>query len=78
VGAALGIATIGSVFFGAVETFTPTALREADVTASWWVIAGFLVCAASTVLLPDRETVHDHARAQTALAWPRARETEDD
>ena len=54
VGAALGIAVIGSVFFGAIASFTPAALRDADITASWWVLGGFLVCAASTVFLPDR------------------------
>ena len=37
------------------------------VTASWWVLGGFLVCAASTVFLPDREAVHEHARAQAEL-----------
>ena len=67
VGAALGIAVIGSVFFGTVETFTPAALRGADVTASWWVLGGFLVCAASTALLPGRDAVHAHARAQAEL-----------
>ncbi len=67
VGAALGIAVIGSVFFGAVDAFTPEALRAADVTASWWVAGGFLVCAVSTVLLPDREAVQEHARAQEEL-----------
>jgi hypothetical protein len=67
VGAALGIAVIGSVFFGAIESFTPEALRHADVTAGWWVLGGFLVCAASTVFLPGREAVHEHARAQEAL-----------
>ena len=68
VGAALGIAVIGSVFFGAVSAFTPQALRDADVTAGWWVIGGFLLCAASTVFLPDRAAVHEHARAQAELA----------
>jgi EmrB/QacA subfamily drug resistance transporter len=67
VGAALGIAVIGSVFFGAVEAFTPAALRAADVTASWWVVGGFLVCAASTVFLPDRRAVHEHAQARAEL-----------
>jgi len=67
VGAALGIAVIGSVFFGAVDSYTPESLRHADVTATWWVLAGFLVCAASTVFLPDREAVQEHARAQAEL-----------
>src|SRR3954453_2156845 len=67
VGAALGIAVIGSVFFGAVDSYTPESLRHADVTATWWVLAGFLVCAASTVFLPEREAVQEHARAQAEL-----------
>jgi len=67
VGAALGIAVIGSVFFGAIASFTPADLRHADITASWWVLGGFLVCAGSTVFLPDREAVHEHARAQEEL-----------
>ena len=58
---------IGSVFFGAIESFTPAALRHADVTASWWVLGGFLVCAVSTVFLPDRRAVHEHARVQEEL-----------
>jgi EmrB/QacA subfamily drug resistance transporter len=67
VGAALGIAVIGSVFFGAVHAFTPADMRDAAVTASWWVIGGFLVCAVSTLFLPDREAVHEHARKQAEL-----------
>ena len=41
--------------------------EEADITASWWVVGGFLVCAASTVFLPDRRAVHEHAEAQAEL-----------
>jgi hypothetical protein len=67
VGAALGIAVIGSVFFDAVQGFTAASLRAAELRAGWWVIGGFLLCAASTVFLPDRERVHEHARAQAEL-----------
>ncbi|WP_051276637.1 MFS transporter [Marmoricola sp. URHB0036] len=67
VGAALGIAVVGSVFFGAISSFTPAALRDADITASWWVLGGFLVCAVSTAFLPDREAVQEHARAQAEM-----------
>ena len=67
VGAALGIAVIGSVFFDSVHQFTSASLRAADVRAGWWVLAGFLVCAASTVFLPDRRAVQAHAEAQAEL-----------
>jgi EmrB/QacA subfamily drug resistance transporter len=67
VGAALGIAVIGSVFFDAVHGFTSASLRAADVRASWWVLGGFLVCAASTVFLPDRRAVQEHAEAEARL-----------
>jgi EmrB/QacA subfamily drug resistance transporter len=67
VGAALGIAVIGSVFFGAAQAFTAESLRAAELRAGWWVVGGFLVCAASTVFLPDRRAVHEHARAQAEL-----------
>ena len=67
VGAALGIAVIGSVFFGAAHAFTAASLLDAELEAGWWVIGGFLLCAASTAFLPDREAVHEHARAQAEL-----------
>ena len=67
VGAALGIAVIGSVFFDLVDQFTAASLRAAEVQAGWWVISGFLLCAASTVFLPDREKVQEHARVQAEL-----------
>jgi EmrB/QacA subfamily drug resistance transporter len=67
VGAALGIAVVGSVFFGAADAFTASSLRHAEVQAGWWVIGGFLLCAASTVFLPDRQAVHEHVRAQAEL-----------
>ena len=54
VGAALGIAIIGSVFFGAVDAFTPAALRRCRLHGQLVGVGGFLLCAASTVFLPDR------------------------
>lgn len=67
-GAALGIAIIGVVFFDAVgDRFTPDALRDGLVAASSWSVGGYLVCAASTLLLPDRRTVHEAARHQEEL-----------
>lgn len=67
-GGALGIAIIGAVFFNAVGgAFSPDALRDGLVAASWWSVGGYLVCAASTLLLPDRRTVHEAARQQEEL-----------
>ena len=68
VGAALGVAVIGAVFFDVVdERFTPAALREGLDAASWWVAGGYLLCAIATLLLPDRRAVQRHAAEQEAL-----------
>jgi MFS family permease len=68
VGAALGVAIVGAVFFGVVdERFTPVALRDGVGAASWWVAGGYLVCAAATLMLPDRRAVQQHAAEQEAV-----------
>jgi EmrB/QacA subfamily drug resistance transporter len=68
VGAALGVAIIGAVFFDVVdERFTPVALRDGVGAASWWVAGGYLVCAAATLLLPDRRAVQQHTAEQDAI-----------
>ncbi|GAA3513733.1 MFS transporter [Aeromicrobium panaciterrae] len=68
-GAALGIAVIGVIFFNAVgDTFTPEALRHGFVVAAWSAVVGYLVCTASTYFLPAREAVQRHAREQAELA----------
>lgn len=67
-GAALGIAIIGVIFFNAAgDTFTPEALRHGFVVAAWSAVAGYLVCTASTYFLPGREAVQKHAREQAEL-----------
>jgi len=67
-GGALGIAIIGVVFFNAVgDVFSPDSLRDGLVAASRWSVGGYLVCAASTLLLPDRRAVHEAARRQEEL-----------
>ncbi|MCW2798987.1 MAG: hypothetical protein JWQ70_459 [Aeromicrobium sp.] len=66
-GAALGIAIIGVVFFNTVgDAFTPAALRHAFIVASWFSTGGYLLCAASTLFLPDRSAVQEHVRLQEA------------
>ncbi|MDX6276481.1 MAG: hypothetical protein QOJ72_609, partial [Nocardioidaceae bacterium] len=66
-GAALGIAIIGVVFFNTVgDAFTSAALRDGFVAASWCATGGYLLCAASTLFLPDRSAVQEHVRLQEA------------
>jgi EmrB/QacA subfamily drug resistance transporter len=66
-GAALGIAIIGVVFFNTVgDAFTPAALRDGFVAAAWCATGGYLLCAVSTMFLPDRSAVQEHARLQEA------------
>lgn len=67
-GAALGIAIIGVVFFDAVgDRFTLGALQEGLGQSARWAIGGYLLCAASTLLLPGRAAVREHARIQAEL-----------
>ena len=68
VGAALGVAVIGSVFFGAIDVVhaggvasTPTSPPAGGCSA------GSSSVPSSTVFLPDRRAVHEHARAQAEL-----------
>jgi EmrB/QacA subfamily drug resistance transporter len=66
-GAALGIAIIGVVFFNTVGSdFTSVALRHGFVVACWCATGGYLLCAASTLFLPDRTAVQEHVRMQEA------------
>lgn len=62
VGAALGVAVVGVVFFGTVGTDFSAAGLESGITAAAWVsIAGFGLCALATLLLPSRAAVRAHA-----------------
>ncbi len=57
-GAALGVAVVGVVFFGVVgTTYTPERLADGLITGSWVPIAGYLISAAATLLLPSRADV---------------------
>ena len=69
IGAAVGVAVIGVVFFGAVgSVFTADRLREAIDAASWVAVIGFALCALATVFLPSRSAVRAHAEREKALA----------
>jgi EmrB/QacA subfamily drug resistance transporter len=67
-GSALGIAIIGAVFFHVVgDTFTEAGLRDGVEQASWWAVGGYLVSAAATLFLPDRNAVQHHAQQRAEL-----------
>jgi MFS family permease len=64
VGAALGIAVIGTVFFGVVgTTYDAASLRDGVVAACWVAAGGYAVSALASLLLPSREQVHAHQEA---------------
>jgi EmrB/QacA subfamily drug resistance transporter len=61
VGAALGVAVIGTVFFGVVGTSYDAATLRSGVLAACWVAAGgYALCALASLLLPSRDQVHTH------------------
>ena len=65
VGAALGVAVVGVVFFGVVgTTYTPDSLRDAMLTAGWVPVVGYAVAALASLLLPARADVLAHVEAQ--------------
>src|SRR5262249_26226647 len=69
VGAAVGVAVVGVVFFGAVGSiFTADRLRDALGSASWVAVIGFGLCALATVFLPSRAAVRAHAEQEKLLA----------
>jgi EmrB/QacA subfamily drug resistance transporter len=61
VGAAVGVAVVGVVFFGIAD------LERAIVTASWVSVIGFGLCAAATTLLPSRAAVRAHAASAAVM-----------
>jgi EmrB/QacA subfamily drug resistance transporter len=64
VGAALGIAVIGTVFFGVVgSSYDGASLRDGLVAACWVAAGGYAVSALASLLLPSREQVHAHQEA---------------
>jgi EmrB/QacA subfamily drug resistance transporter len=64
VGAALGVAITGTVFFGVVGTsYDAGTMRSALVAACWVAAAGYALAALASLLLPSREQVHTHQEA---------------
>jgi EmrB/QacA subfamily drug resistance transporter len=61
VGAALGVAITGTVFFGVAGTsYDATDLRSGLVAACWVAAAGYTLAALASLLLPSRAQVHAH------------------
>jgi EmrB/QacA subfamily drug resistance transporter len=72
VGAALGVAVAGTVFFSAVGTdWSQPSVLDAVVQAGWVAIGGYLLSAAASLLLPGREVVQARA-AEEARALKQA------
>ncbi len=68
VGAAIGVAVIGVVFFGvAGANFTAAGLEDALTAGAWVSVAGFALCALTTLGLPPRSAVQAHAEEQKEL-----------
>ncbi len=64
VGAALGVAVAGTVFFGVVGTsYVVGSLRDGLVAACWVAAAGYTLAALASLLLPSREQVLAHHEA---------------
>jgi EmrB/QacA subfamily drug resistance transporter len=64
VGAALGVAVIGTVFFSVVGTaYDAGSLRSGLVAACWVAAAGYALAAVASLLLPSRDQVHAHQEA---------------
>jgi EmrB/QacA subfamily drug resistance transporter len=69
IGAAIGVAVVGVVFFGVVgSVFTADRLAEALGSASWVAVVGFALCTLATVFLPSRDAVRAHAEHEKVLA----------
>jgi predicted MFS family arabinose efflux permease len=61
VGAALGVAVIGTVFFDVVgTTYDVGSLRSGLLGACWVAAGGYALSAVASLLLPSREQVHAH------------------
>jgi predicted MFS family arabinose efflux permease len=64
VGAALGVAITGTVFFGIVGTSYDVGSLRSGLTAACWVsAAGYALAALASLLLPSRHDVHAHQEA---------------
>lgn len=64
VGAALGVAIAGTVFFDVVgSSYDASALRDGMLAACWVAVAGYALAAAAGLLLPARTQVRAHHEA---------------
>jgi len=64
VGAALGVAITGTVFFGVVGTsYDAASLRSGLIAACWVAAGGYALSAVASLLLPSRSQVHAHQEA---------------
>jgi len=64
VGAALGVAVVGTVFFSVIGTsYDVASLRSGLVTACWIAAAGYALAAFASLLLPTRAQVQAHHAA---------------
>ncbi|HEX3930205.1 MAG TPA: MFS transporter [Nocardioides sp.] len=64
VGAALGIAIAGTVFFTDVGTsYDAASLRSGLMAACWVAACGYALAALASLLLPSRDQVHAHQEA---------------
>jgi EmrB/QacA subfamily drug resistance transporter len=64
VGAAVGVAVIGTVFFGIVGTsYDASSLRDGLLAACWVAAGGYALAALSSLLLPSRDLVREHQEA---------------
>ena len=63
-GAALGVAITGTVFFGVVGTsYDAASLRSGLIAACWVAAGGYALSAVASLLLPSRSQVHAHQEA---------------
>ncbi|MDN5766121.1 MAG: DHA2 family efflux MFS transporter permease subunit [Humibacillus sp.] len=67
VGAALGVAVIGTVFFSVMgSSYDAAALRAGLIAACWIAAGGYALAALASLLLPSRAQVHAHHAAVEA------------
>jgi len=63
VGAALGVAVIGTVFFGVVgSSYDAGSMRDGLVAACWVAAGGYALSMLASLLLPTRSQVQEHLR----------------
>ncbi|HEY5856600.1 MAG TPA: MFS transporter [Aldersonia sp.] len=69
IGAAVGVAISGTVFFGAVGTdWSVPTVAQALERSGWVAIAGYLIAAGASLLLPGGRAVRAHLDEQARLA----------